>query len=87
MTVSVVGAEIYSAAGRLGLGLVQTPRYRAAADLAAGALVEVLADTPPPPSPVYVMYPHSRQLSPRVRVFIDWLAAEFAANVPPLSGA
>jgi DNA-binding transcriptional LysR family regulator len=87
MTVSVVGAEIYSAAGRLGLGLIQTPRYRAAADLASGALVEVLADTPPAPAPVYVMYPHSRQLSPRVRVFIDWLAAEFAANVPPLTGA
>jgi DNA-binding transcriptional LysR family regulator len=87
MTVSVVGAEIYSAAGRLGLGLIQTPRYRAAADLAAGALVEVLADTPPAPAPVYVLYPHSRQLSPRVRVFIDWLAAEFATNVPPLSGA
>lgn len=24
--------------------------------------------------PVTVLYPHSRQLSPRVRVFVDWLA-------------
>ncbi|MGK9165779.1 LysR family transcriptional regulator [Inquilinus limosus] len=86
VTVSAAGAEIYFASGRLGLGLIQLPRYRLAEDLAAGTMVEVLADTPPSPSPVYVLYPHSRQLSPRVRVFIDWLAAEFAARLPPVEG-
>jgi DNA-binding transcriptional LysR family regulator len=86
VTVSAAGAEIYFAAGRLGLGLVQLPRYRLADDLAAGTMVEVLAGAPPAPSPVYVLYPHSRQLSPRVRVFIDWLAAEFAARLPPSEG-
>ncbi|MGK9235216.1 LysR family transcriptional regulator [Inquilinus limosus] len=86
VTVSAAGAEIYFASGRLGLGLIQLPRYRLAEDLAAGTMVEVLADTPPVPSPVYVLYPHSRQLSPRVRVFIDWLAAEFAARLPPVEG-
>jgi len=34
--------------------------------------------------PVSVLYPHHRQLSPRVRVFVDWVAevfkAEFAAG-------
>jgi DNA-binding transcriptional LysR family regulator len=24
--------------------------------------------------PVSVLYPHQRQLSPRVRVFVDWLS-------------
>ena len=86
VTVSAAGAEIYFAAGRLGLGLIQLPRYRLVDDLAAGTMVEVLADTPPAPSPVYVLYPHSRQLSPRVRVFIDWLAAEFAARLPSAEG-
>lgn len=86
VTVSAAGAEIYFAAGRLGLGLIQLPRYRLADDLAAGTMVEVLADMPPAPSPVYVLYPHSRQLSPRVRVFIDWLAAEFAARLPSAEG-
>lgn len=86
VTVSAAGAEIYFASGRLGLGLIQLPRYRLAEDLAAGTMVEVLADTPPVPSPVYVLYPHSRQLSPRVRVFIDWLAVEFAARLPPVEG-
>ncbi len=27
----------------------------------------------PPPMPVSVLYPHHRQLSPRVRVFVDWV--------------
>jgi DNA-binding transcriptional LysR family regulator len=86
VTVSAAGAEIYFAAGRLGLGLIQLPRYRLVDDLSAGTMVEVLAGTPPAPSPVYVLYPHSRQLSPRVRVFIDWLAAEFAARLPSAEG-
>jgi len=41
----------------------------------------VLPDFPPSPSPVYVLYPQNRQLSPRVRVFIDWLASEFADRI------
>jgi DNA-binding transcriptional LysR family regulator len=86
VTVSAAGAEIYFAAGRLGLGLIQLPRYRLVDDLAAGTMVEVLPETPPAPAPVYVLYPHNRQLSPRVRVFIDWLAAEFAARLPAAEG-
>lgn len=78
VTVSVTASETMVAAARLGLGLIQVPVYSRAADLASGALVEILADHPPETLPVYVMYPHSRQLSPRVRVFIDWLAGEFA---------
>jgi DNA-binding transcriptional LysR family regulator len=80
--VSVTNAETNVACARLGLGLIQVPRYRVAADLEAGTLVEVLAAFPPSPMPVYVLYPQSRQLSPRVRVFVDWLAREFAARAP-----
>jgi DNA-binding transcriptional LysR family regulator len=76
--VTVSGAETNIAAARLGLGLIQIPRYHARSDLAAGTLVEVLADFPPTPSPVSLLYPHNRQLSPRVRVFIDWVARAFA---------
>jgi DNA-binding transcriptional LysR family regulator len=39
-----------------------------------------LPDYPPTPSPVSLLYPHNRQLSPRVRVFIDWVTATFAAR-------
>jgi DNA-binding transcriptional LysR family regulator len=27
--------------------------------------------------PVHVLYSHTRQLSPRLRVFIDWMAEQF----------
>lgn len=77
-TLSVTGAESYSAAARLGLGLIQAPRYNLEADLHRGTLVEVLPGYPPAPSPVSLLYPRNRQLSPRVRVFIDWLVETFA---------
>ena len=79
VAVSVTAAETMVAAARLGLGLIQVPAYHLAADLAAGRLVEVLQDFRPAPTPVSVLYPQSRQLSLRVRVFIDWLIQEFAA--------
>jgi DNA-binding transcriptional LysR family regulator len=71
--VLVSGADTSAAAARLGLGLVQAPRFRFTDDLATGTLVEILPDFPPSPTPLSVLYPSNRQLSPRVRVFIDWL--------------
>lgn len=62
---------------RRGFGLIQAPRYRLQQDLDEGDLVEVLAGYPPPPTPLSVLYPQNRQLSPRVRVFIDWIAKLF----------
>jgi DNA-binding transcriptional LysR family regulator len=88
--VSVAGAETMLAAARLGLGLIQVPRYHVEQDLATGSLVAVLPHFPPSPTPVSLLYPHSRQLSPRVRVFIDWLTREFTARhatVPETRGA
>jgi DNA-binding transcriptional LysR family regulator len=79
VAVAVTAAETMVVAARLGLGLIQVPMYHLAADLAAGKLVEVLQDFRPTPTPVSVLYPQSRQLSLRVRVFIDWLIQEFAA--------
>ena len=76
--ISVTNSETYAALARLGFGLMQAPRFRYAADLASGALVEVLPDHPPSPMPISALYPKSRQLSPRVRVFIDWLVEVLA---------
>ncbi len=77
-TIAVTGAESFVAAARLGLGLIQVPRYHVEDDLARGTLVVVLPDHPPSPTPVSLLYPGGRQLSPRVRVFIDWLVRVFA---------
>jgi DNA-binding transcriptional LysR family regulator len=79
-TVSVTGTESFLATARLGFGLFQVPRFHAAFDLERGTLVQVLPDCPPPPVPVSLLYPRNRQLSPRVRVFLDWAAREFAAR-------
>lgn len=82
---SVTGTESYLAGIRLGLGLAQVPRFHVEQDLARGSLVPVLANHPPPSMPVSLLYAHSRQLSPRVRVFLDWAAREFAArNAAPV---
>ena len=75
--VTVNGSEVMSDLARRGFGLVQAPRYRFADDLEDGTLVEVLPDTPPLPTPLWVLYPPNRQLSRRVRVFIDWVATLF----------
>ncbi|UGQ47597.1 LysR family transcriptional regulator [Massilia endophytica] len=72
--VSVYSADAYMECCLNGLGIVQVPRYRVAELLDSGALREVLPKYPPPSLPVSVLYPHQRQLSPRVRVFVDWLA-------------
>jgi DNA-binding transcriptional LysR family regulator len=79
-TVTVGAAESYVAAARLGLGLLQVPHYHVAADLEAGLLIEILPQHRPSPTPVSLLYPHRRQLSLRVRVFMDWLAREFAKH-------
>ena len=76
---SVTGPESYLATARLGLGLVQVPRFHAETDLADGTLVQVLSEYPPPTVPVSVLYPRNRQLSPRVRVFIDYVMRAFGA--------
>jgi DNA-binding transcriptional LysR family regulator len=74
---SVTGPESYLATARLGLGLVQVPRFHAETDLANGTLIEVLSAYPPPSVPVSLLYPRNRQLSPRVRVFINYVMRAF----------
>ena len=81
VSVTVSGATANAGLARLGFGLVQVPRYRVAGELAAGELVEVLADYPSTDSSVYLLYLQGRQLSPRVRVFIQWATAEIAGRL------
>jgi DNA-binding transcriptional LysR family regulator len=75
---SVFGAEIYAASAIAGLGIIQCPHYRIETQIVQGLVKEILTDLPPPPMPVSVLYPHNRHMSPRVRVFVDWLGEVFA---------
>ena len=73
-SVTVSHADAYVACCEAGLGFIQLPRYHVERQLADGTLREVLGKHRTAPMPVSVLYPHHRQLSPRVRVFVDWVA-------------
>jgi DNA-binding transcriptional LysR family regulator len=71
--ISVNDAESYVTSALRGCGLIQLPRFHVEDELREGRLVEVLDAWSSTGLPVSAMYPHHRQLSPRVRVFVDWL--------------
>eukprot|EP01034_Spumella_vulgaris_P021487 gene21487-27522_t len=73
--VTVNSAEAYLGACLAGLGLIQVPLLGAQDLVEQGLLVPVLAQHPPPPMPVTLLYAHRRHLPQRVRVVMDWLAA------------
>lgn len=75
--ITVTGAETNVAAACNDLGLFQAPRYRIDDELRRGTLVEVLKAVPPPRLPVHALYLHTQQLSPRLRVFLDWLRKQY----------
>lgn len=57
-----------------GHGIVQLPDYYVAAHLASGALQALLTAWQPPEEGIWALYPHNRQLSPKVRMLVDFLA-------------
>lgn len=74
-------SNAHVAAGLAGLGIIQTFTYAAGAALKDGTLVEILAPWRPARYPFHVVYPQSRHLTHRLRVFIDWLVDVFPARV------
>jgi len=76
--ISVNNADLYKICAEQGCGIIQVPRFSVERQLHEGSLVEILTHTPCPPMVYSVLYPHHRQLSPRVRVFIDWIAQLYA---------
>jgi DNA-binding transcriptional LysR family regulator len=60
-----------------GFGLGQMHNYYADGPIAAGALRPVLEKYRPDPDPISLVYPQARHLSPKVRVFIDFMVAQF----------
>jgi DNA-binding transcriptional LysR family regulator len=61
---------------RRGLGCGIFLHYQVREALAAGELRLLLEAYEPAPWPVNVVYPHSRLLAPRVRVFLDWFVPQ-----------
>ncbi|CAE6720539.1 LysR family transcriptional regulator [Paraburkholderia aspalathi] len=83
--VSVNDADAYVTCGLEGFGLFQPALFMVLPHLRSGQLVEVLPELKPLPMPISAVYPHSRHLSPKVRVFVDWIA-ELFDRCPLLSG-
>ncbi len=70
-------------AALLGLGLAQVPEIMAAADLAAGRLIELLPQHRPPALPVHAVMPGNRMVPPRVRALLKSLEAMKLLETPP----
>ncbi len=64
----------YVAAAEAGLGIARIPAFVLKEAMERGSLELILGDWFPEPSPLYVVYPQSRHLSSKLRVFVDWIA-------------
>lgn len=60
------------AAALAGSGIATSADFIVAADLRAGTLLRVLPDYTLRPRELYVLYPQSRHLAPKVRAFVDF---------------
>lgn len=76
--IAVNDAETYVVSALRGCGLIQVPRFHVEDELRDGRLVEVLGEWRSPDLPVSALYPYRRHLSPRVRVFVEWLGDLYA---------
>lgn len=81
---SVNDAENYVVGALRGCGLIQLPRFHVEAELRDGRLVEVLSEWKSPDLPLAALYLYRRQLSPRIRVFVDWTTELYAQHFGPL---
>ena len=78
---TVNSTETYHASALAGLGIIQVPRVGARDALRAKKLQEILPQYRPGPMQVSLIYPHRRNLSRRVRLFMEWLTELMKAYV------
>ncbi|GHB17580.1 LysR family transcriptional regulator [Salinicola rhizosphaerae] len=76
--IQVNSVQTYHAAGLAGIGLIQAGYSSLAHHIDTGALVEILPDLRPEPLAASLVVAHRRNLSQRVRAFIDWLETVLA---------
>ncbi len=70
------------AATLAGIGIAQLASYVAVPDLKAGRLISCLDEFVTTQRPIYAVYPHRRHLSPKVRVFVNFLIDHFTPVAP-----
>lgn len=76
-SVLVNNSDVLLSSGLAGLGILHALRAALEPYIRTGELVELLSDYPDVPKPVSVLWPDRHNLSPAVRVFIDWITDLF----------
>jgi DNA-binding transcriptional LysR family regulator len=79
-TLCANNAEPLRDAALAGNGIALLPTFIAGADLQEGRLVAILSDYKAPALSLYAVYPPTRHLSAKVRLFIDFLVERFGAR-------
>lgn len=79
LTLNGASAAIEAAAA--GVGIACSPRYAAEAALADGRVVPLLPDWQPEHRNLWAVFPSSRYLTHRVRLFVDHLAGHFTDSI------
>lgn len=77
--VSSDDGNAYLAAGLAGMGALWLPRYMADPHAARGELLRLFGDWRIEPMPMYLAYPPTRHVSPRLRAFMGWIDELMAA--------
>jgi DNA-binding transcriptional LysR family regulator len=72
--VSANDSRTYQNAVLAGMGIGQLAPFAIRDELAKGNLVRVLPEWKQEPMPIYIVYPQTKHVTNKVRVFVDWLA-------------
>ena len=85
----VTDMEVLQVALNDGLGIAVTPAFLCEKSIRARRLERVLPKWSPPSTPIQIVYPSTRHLSPTVRSFIDHVQARLAGitqgGCPPIA--
>jgi DNA-binding transcriptional LysR family regulator len=79
-TLCTNNGEVLRDAAVKGQGIVLLPTFIVGADLQQGSLRSILTDYQAPEISLYAIYPQTRHLSVKVRVFIDFLVERFGGR-------
>jgi DNA-binding transcriptional LysR family regulator len=80
--VALDDGNAYLVAGLAGMGILLLPHYMAEAHIARGELVPLFDGWRLESMPMYIAYPPNRNLSLKLRVFIDWVLELMAQHAP-----
>ena len=64
-----------------GHGIINKPRFEVHDHIRSGKLMPILPDFPPVAAQLACLYPHKKFQDPKVRLFIDFMAARCQSNI------